>query len=146
MTTILTVVGVDISLAALQISLFRMLNARIGGVEQRIGGVEQRIGGVEQRIGGVEREVSNLRERMAKLEGAVDGFMAGQRVADPATCGFTLPGQPWRWSSSTRASSSAAVVLSMIQSPTCARRSGSTASASKGASRRAVAASNFRAA
>ncbi len=85
MTTILTVVGVGVSLAALQVSLFRMLNARIGGVEQRIGGVEQRIGGVEQRIGGVEREVSNLRERMAKLEGAVEGFMAGQRVtAGPA--------------------------------------------------------------
>ena len=78
MTTILTVVGVGISLAALQVSLFRMLNARIGGVERRIGGVEQR-------IGGVEREVSNLRERMAELEGAVDGFMAGQRVAGPAT-------------------------------------------------------------
>ena len=78
MTTILTVVGVGVSLAALQVSLFRMLNARIGGVEQRIGGVEQR-------IGGVEREVSNLRERMAKLEGAVEGFMAGQRVtAGPA--------------------------------------------------------------
>ena len=79
MTTILTVVGVGISLAALQVSLFRMLNARIGGVEQRIGGVEQR------EVGGVEREVSKLRERMAKLEGAVDGFMAGQRVAGPAT-------------------------------------------------------------
>ena len=78
MTTILTVVGVGVSLAALQVSLFRMLNARIGGVEQRIGGVEQR-------IGGVEREVSHLRERMAKLEGAVEGFMAGQRVtAGPA--------------------------------------------------------------
>ena len=86
MATILTMVGVGVSLAALNVSLFRMLNTRIGGVEQRL---DQRIGGVEQRleerIGGVERAVSDLRERMAKLEGAVQGFMAGQRVpAGPA--------------------------------------------------------------
>ena len=78
MATILTIVGVGLSLAALNVSLFRMLNARIGGVEQRLGVVEQRL---EARIGGVEREVSDLRERMAKLEGAVQGFMAGHRVA-----------------------------------------------------------------
>ena len=77
MTTMFTVVGVGVSLAALHVSLFRMLNARIGGVEQRL---ELRISGIEQRIGGVEREVSSLRERMAKLVGAVEGFMAGHRV------------------------------------------------------------------
>ena len=52
-------------------------------MEQRIDGVEQRL---DYRIGGVEREIANLRERMAKLEGAVQGFMAGQRMpAAPTT-------------------------------------------------------------
>ena len=107
MATILTIVGVGVSLAALHVSLFRMLNVRIGTVDQRIGdvegrleqritgveerldqrltGLEQRITGVEerldQRLTGLERQMSEVRERMAKLEGAVAGFMAGHSVA-----------------------------------------------------------------
>lgn len=104
MATILTIVGVGVSLAALHVSLFRLLNLRIGTVEQRIGGVEerleqrigdvegrleQRIGGVEerfdQRLTGLERQMSDVRERMAKLEGAVAGFMAGHGAAPGPT-------------------------------------------------------------
>ena len=99
MATILAIVGVGLSLAALHVSLFRLLNVRIRDVDTRVAGVEkrleQRIAGVEgrleQRIAGVderlqqhmtglEREMSDVRERMAKLEGAVTGFMAGHRV------------------------------------------------------------------
>ena len=58
-----------------------MLHACIRGVERRL---ELRVGGIEQQIGGVER-VSKLHERMAKLEGTVEGFLVGQRVtARPA--------------------------------------------------------------
>ena len=34
---------------------------------------------LDTRIAGVERGQAELRERMAKLEGALQGFMAGQR-------------------------------------------------------------------
>ena len=96
MATILTIVGVGVSLAALHVSLFRLLNLRIGTVDQRIGGVEgrldqrigdveerldQRLTGLDQRLTGLERQMSDVRERMAKLEGAVAGFMAGHRIA-----------------------------------------------------------------
>ena len=107
MATILTVVGVGVSLAALHVSLFRLLNLRIGTVDQRIGGVEgrldqrigdveerldkrigdveerldQRLTGLDQRLTGLERQMSDVRERMAKLEGAVAGFMAGHGIA-----------------------------------------------------------------
>ena len=100
MATILTIVGVGVSLAALHVSLFRMLNVRIGTVDQRIGDVEgrleqritgveerldQRLTGLDQRLTGLERQMSEVRERMAKLEGAVAGFMAGHGVAPGPT-------------------------------------------------------------
>ena len=96
MATILTIVGVGVSLAALLVTLFRLLNVSIREVNQSVVGVEgrlderlaevesrleQRIAGVEERMTGLEREMSGVRERMAKLEGAVTGFMAAHRVS-----------------------------------------------------------------
>ena len=84
MATILTIIGVGVSLAALQVSLFRLHNVRIGEVRQRVDAVEvrldQRIARLDQRMTGLEHEMANVRERMAKLEGAVTGFMSGQQV------------------------------------------------------------------
>ncbi len=95
MATILTIIGVGVSLAALHVSLFRLHNVRIGEVRQRVDGVEarldqritgleerldQRITGLDRRMTGLEHEMANVRERMAKLEGAVTGFMSGQQV------------------------------------------------------------------
>lgn len=53
-----TAVAVGIGLAGLIITLHRGLDTRLRNVEQGQG---------------------EIRERMAKLEGAVEGFMAGQR-------------------------------------------------------------------
>ena len=39
---------------------------------------------VNQRFDDVKRELSELRERMAKLEGALEGFLAGRRDRDAA--------------------------------------------------------------
>ena len=39
---------------------------------------------VNQRFDGVLREVADLRERMAKMEGSLDGFLAGRRDRDAA--------------------------------------------------------------
>ena len=42
-------------------------------------GVNQRFDGVNKRFDDVSREFADLRERMARLEGALDGFVAGRR-------------------------------------------------------------------
>ena len=36
-------------------------------------------GGVKERFDEMSRDMSGLRERMAKLEGSLDGFLAGRR-------------------------------------------------------------------
>ena len=48
----------------------------------RIDGLDKRIDGLDQRLDGLAAQVGDLRERMAKLEGAVEGFMAGWRGRD----------------------------------------------------------------
>ena len=40
------------------------------------------IAAVNKRVDGLAAEVAELRERIAKLEGALDGFMAGWRGRD----------------------------------------------------------------
>ena len=39
---------------------------------------------MNQRFDGVLREVAELRERMARLEGSLEGFLAGRRDRDAA--------------------------------------------------------------
>ena len=41
-------------------------------------------GDVNKRIDEMSREMSDLRERMAKLEGSLDGFLAGRRDREAA--------------------------------------------------------------
>ena len=67
------------------------LTARIEGVETRIEGVESSIEGVQKdlstRIDRVERSSIDLRERMARIEGMLDGLrdsIAGRDRRDAA--------------------------------------------------------------
>ena len=77
----------------------RELNGRIDGVNSRIDGVSKdvnrridvlaaemskRFDEVNQRFDGVSRELAEQRERMAKLEGSLEGFLAGRRDRDAA--------------------------------------------------------------
>ncbi len=39
---------------------------------------------LDKRFDGVTRDIADLRERMARLEGALEGFLAGRRDRDPA--------------------------------------------------------------
>ena len=50
-------------------------------VNQRFDGVND---GVNRRFDGMSREFADLRERMARLEGALEGFIAGRRDRDVA--------------------------------------------------------------
>ena len=91
------------------------------------------------------------RSRRRRLDTArnesLRGGPAGRRTPPAAqVAGRRAFTRPAGSRSSTRASSSVPVSHSMIQSPTCVRRSGSGTTANAAASRCAVAASNFRAA
>ena len=46
--------------------------------------LDKRFDGVDKRFDGVIREIADLRERMARLEGALEGFLAGRRDRDAA--------------------------------------------------------------
>ena len=39
---------------------------------------------LDKRFDGVARDIADLRERMARLEGALEGFLAGRRDRDAA--------------------------------------------------------------
>ena len=45
---------------------------------------DDRFNGIDKRFDGVIREIADLRERMARLEGALEGFLAGRRDRDAA--------------------------------------------------------------
>ena len=59
------------------------VNQRFDGVNQRFDGfsdgVNQRFDGVNQRFDDMSREFADLRERMARLEGVMEGLVAGRR-------------------------------------------------------------------
>ena len=73
---------------ALLIGLFAWL--RFDMSEQRrevrneLRGLGKRFDDVHKRFDQVQRELGDLRERMARLEGALDGFLAGRRDRDVA--------------------------------------------------------------
>ena len=48
----------------------------------RMDRMDKRLDVIDKRLDGVAAQVGDLRERMAKLEGAVEGFMAGWRGRD----------------------------------------------------------------
>ena len=57
---------------------------RTDKLDKRFDGVEKRFESVDKRFDGVIREIVDLRERMARLEGALEGFLAGRRDRDAA--------------------------------------------------------------
>ena len=63
---------------------FDGIDKRFDGVDKRFDGVGKRFDGVGKRFDGVIREIADLRERMARLEGALEGFLAGRRDRDAA--------------------------------------------------------------
>ena len=73
---------------ALVIALFAWLRSELIGrtdkIEKRFDGVEKRFEAIEKRFDGMAREFADLRERMARLEGALEGFLAGRRDRDAA--------------------------------------------------------------
>ncbi len=60
------------------------IEKRFDGIEKRFDGVEKRFDGIEKRFDGMAREFADLRERMARLEGVLEGFLAGRRDRDAA--------------------------------------------------------------
>ena len=50
----------------------------------RIDGLNKRFDEVNKRFDDVNRELADLRERIARLEGSLDGFLAGRRDRDVA--------------------------------------------------------------
>lgn len=73
---------------ALLIALFTWLRRDTGELRRDLRELNGRIDtltkDVNQRFDDVKRELSELRERMAKLEGAIEGFLAGRRDRDAA--------------------------------------------------------------
>ena len=73
-------------------SRFDSVNSRFDGVNDRIDGVSNDVNGridalateMSKRFDGVSRELAEQRERMAKLEGSLEGFLAGRRDRDAA--------------------------------------------------------------
>jgi len=66
---------------ALVIALFAWLRSEL---ISRTDKLEKRFDGVDKRFDGVTRDIADLRERMARLEGALEGFLAGRRDRDAA--------------------------------------------------------------
>ncbi|MCY4509376.1 MAG: hypothetical protein OXG35_20795 [Acidobacteria bacterium] len=66
---------------ALVITLFAWLRSEL---ISRTDKLEKRFDGVDKRFDGVTRDIADLRERMARLEGALEGFLAGRRDRDAA--------------------------------------------------------------
>ena len=60
------------------------VDARFDAIDARFDAVNARFDEVNMRFDGVNRELADLRERMAKLEGSLDGFLAGRRDRDAA--------------------------------------------------------------
>ena len=54
-------------------------NKRFDVVNQRFEAVNQRFDVVNRRFDDMGREFADLRERMARLEGVMEGFVAGRR-------------------------------------------------------------------
>ncbi len=73
---------------ALIVGLFGWVRADIRALRQEMAGLRQEVTGLRQEMTGrfdqVNHELAELRERMAKLEGSLEGFLAGRRDRDVA--------------------------------------------------------------
>ena len=66
---------------ALLVALFTWLRFDMREQRRELNG---RIDALNKRFDDVSRELADLRERMARLEGALEGFLAGRRDRDAA--------------------------------------------------------------
>ena len=65
--------------------LRRQMNERLKDINKRVTDeIKTLTGDMHQRFDQVARELGENRERMAKLEGALEGFLAGRRDRDAA--------------------------------------------------------------
>ena len=62
----------------------REVRDEIRGLNKRFDDVNERFDEMNTRFDQVQRELGDLRERMAKLEGSLEGFLAGRRDRDVA--------------------------------------------------------------
>lgn len=73
---------------ALLVALFTWLRRDVGEIRRDLRDQNGRIDTLAQDIGKrfdeINRELADLRERMARLEGSLDGFLAGRRDRDVA--------------------------------------------------------------
>ena len=69
---------------ALLVALFTWLRRDMGELRRDVRDVNKRFDDVNKRFDVITRELADLRERMAKLEGSLDGFLAGRRDRDVA--------------------------------------------------------------
>ena len=63
---------------------FDEINRRFDDVNRRFDDVNKRFDDVNKRFDETIREIAEQRERMARLEGSLDGFLAGRRDRDAA--------------------------------------------------------------
>ena len=63
---------------------FDDVNRRFDDVNKRFDDVNKRFDDVNKRFDETIREIAEQRERMARLEGSLDGFLAGRRDRDAA--------------------------------------------------------------
>ena len=75
------IITVGIALAALNFTMFNMINKRLERLEDRISNLENRVSGLEahvaslgNRVSGLENRVSDMDRRLARLEGLIDGI------------------------------------------------------------------------
>ena len=61
---------------------FDEINRRFDDVNKRFDDVNKRFDDVNKRFDETIREIAEQRERMARLEGSLDGFLAGRRDRD----------------------------------------------------------------
>ena len=66
---------------ALLVALFTWLRFDVREQRRELNG---RIDALNKRFDDISRELADLRERMARLEGALEGFLAGRRDRDAA--------------------------------------------------------------
>ena len=62
----------------------REVRDELRGLGKRFDDVHKRFDDVHKRFDQLQRELGDLRERMARLEGALDGFLAGRRDREVA--------------------------------------------------------------
>jgi chaperonin cofactor prefoldin len=78
----------DLFTPALILALFAWLRSDIRKLSDRLDAttktLNERLDAVNARFDTVLREIADLRERMAKMEGSLEGFLAGRRDRDAA--------------------------------------------------------------